>query len=194
MSIPTIRRGRPRDESINAAILNATIDELIERGYSGLSMEAVAARAGVAKTTVYRRWTNPLDLALEAMRTFEVVEDDPPPGSARAQLLWLLEGMRRKWNDPRYAAMMRRAAADGTAQPEVYRHSRDRLIRPHIRRMNTVLHKAVDEGLIRADVDVSWVRQMLVSPIMAAALTHKERIGAAQVEAVLDTVLRGSAP
>jgi AcrR family transcriptional regulator len=189
-----LRRGRPRDEAIDAAILAAMVDELIERGFVSASMEGVAGRAGVAKTTLYRRWPQIADLALAAMQSFEVVVDDPPHGSPRDQLAWLLDGMRRKWNDPRYAALMRRVAADGTVSPEVYRHTRDRLIGPHVRRMNAVLHRAVDEGVIRPDVDVAWVRQMLVAPIMAAALTHKDRLGAAQVNATLDTVLRGLAP
>jgi hypothetical protein len=52
----------------------------------------------------------------------------------------------------------------------------------------------VTEGLIRPDVDLGWVRQALGAPIMAAVLTHKERVTRAQVEFTLDTVLRGLAP
>jgi AcrR family transcriptional regulator len=189
-----VRRGRPRSEAIDTAIIEATVDELVERGFAGLSMEAVAARAGVAKTTLYRRWPNTTELTLEAMRTFETELTAPPPGTVRDELLWQLDVMRRRWNDPRYAAIMRRASADGTVQPEVYKHCRDRLIGPHIRQMNETLRRAAAEGLLRDDIDVTWVRQMIVSPILAAALTHKDRIGAAQVETTLDTVLRGLAP
>ena len=157
-------------------------------------MEAVAARAGVAKTTLYRRWTNTDDLALEALRSVEGEWQQPPAGTVRAQLVWLLDGMRRKWNDPRYAAIMRCVAADGTSRQDVYRHYRDRLIAPHKRRMAAVLRRGVDEGLIGASVDLTWVRHLLVSPIMAATLTHWERVSSAQIEATVDTVLRGLAP
>jgi hypothetical protein len=85
-------------------------------------------------------------------------------------------------------------AADGTVQPEVYRQCRDRLIAPRVRVMDAVLRRAVTEGLIRPDVDLGWVRQALGAPIMAAVLTHKERVTRAQVEFTLDTVLRGLAP
>jgi AcrR family transcriptional regulator len=188
------RRGRPRNALIDAAIMDATVDELIEHGSFNLSMEAIAARAGVAKTTLYRRWPDSHELALEAFRSFESVVLDPPDASPRDQLLWLVERMRRKWNDPRYAAMMRRAAVDGTAQPELYRVSSDRLIAPHRTAMNVVIGRAIDQGLIRPGVDVNWVRQMLVSPIMASALTLKGRVTAAQVATTVDTVLRGLAP
>jgi AcrR family transcriptional regulator len=188
------RPGRPRSEVVDAAIRAATVDELIERGFGALSMEAIAARAGVAKTTLYRRWPGTQDLALDAMRSFDVDSDTPPDGSARDALLFLLDRMRRTWSDPRYGALMRRVAADGTQQPEVYRQCRDRLIAPRIRAMNDVLLRAVEEGLIRPDADLGWVRQLLAAPIMAAVLTHKERVTRAQVEFTLDTVLRGLAP
>jgi AcrR family transcriptional regulator len=186
--------GRPRSEATDAALLEAAVDELIERGFIAASMESVAARAGVAKTTLYRRWPNMHELALAAMQTFEQTEDEPPAGSVRDQLLWLVDGMRRKWGDPRYSAMMRRVAADGTTQPELYRRTRDRLIGRHVRAMNAVIRRGVDEGIIRDDVEVEWVRQLLVSPIMAATLTLKDRIRRDQLELTVDTVLAGVAP
>ena len=64
----------------------------------------------------------------------------------RDQLLCLLDAMRRKWANPRYAAVMRRVAADGTASPEPYRSTRDRLIGPHLRMTNTVIQRAIDDG------------------------------------------------
>lgn len=189
-----VRRGRPRDEAIDAAVLDATIEELIARGFAALSIEAVAARAGVAKTSVYRRWANAGDLAIEAMRTFEADVREPPEGSVRDQLVWLVDVMRRKWNDPRYSAMMRRVTGDGVANPEAYRRARDKLVAPHLAALHGVLQRGVDEGVIRADLDLGWIRQMMTSPITAATLTFKERISRAQVEATIDTVLRGVAP
>jgi AcrR family transcriptional regulator len=186
--------GRPRKESIDAAILDATVDELIERGFIAASMESISARAGIAKTTLYRRWSNTADLALAAMRTFEEVVDDPPQGSVRDQLLWLLEGMWRKWSNPRYAAMMRSVAADGSSRPETYRRARERLIGPHIQVMNAVIARGVDDGTIRADADIEWVRQMLVSPIMATALTLRDPVTRDQLVLTVDTVLGGLGP
>jgi len=61
------RPGRPRREDVDAAILDATIDELEEHGYAAVNIEAVAARAGVAKRTVYRRWPSKDDLMFDAI-------------------------------------------------------------------------------------------------------------------------------
>jgi AcrR family transcriptional regulator len=194
VAAPAVRRGRPRDAAIDTAILDATVTELVERGFVALSMEAVAARAGVAKTTIYRRWPNTAELGLDALRSFEEDALEPPPGSVRDQLVWLLDGMRRKWGNPEYGAIMRRVAADGTAQPDLYRECRDRLITPHRRRLAAVLRRGVEQGLIRSDAELSWVRSLLVAPIMAATLTLKDRVSRAQLEANVDTVLRGLAP
>jgi AcrR family transcriptional regulator len=186
--------GRPRDEAIDVAILEATIDELIERGFIAASMESIAARAGIAKTTLYRRWSNTTELAVAAMRSFEEDVEAPPEGTVRDQLVCLIDVMRRRWGNPRYAAVMRRVAADGSMQPETYKGARERLVGPYVRMTNKVLRRGVEEGIIRADVELEFIRQMLVSPIMAAALTHKERLSRGQIELTVDTVLAGLAP
>ena len=191
----TRRPGRPRDESIDAAILDATIDELIERGYLGLSVESIAARARIAKTTLYRRWPNTDDLVLEAMRAYVTISDDEPelaPG--RDELIYLLERMRKTWNDSRYAALMRRVAADGSSNPDVYRHFRDQLLQPKLERMNKALRRAVAAGVIRDGVDLALVRHMLTAPVLAAAMTHRDNFSRAQLAFTLDTVLAGLAP
>ena len=58
--------GRPRSEEAHRAILNATLELLVEVGYSALTVEGVAQRAGVGKATIYRRWNSKLLLVIEA--------------------------------------------------------------------------------------------------------------------------------
>jgi AcrR family transcriptional regulator len=190
------RPGRPRDESINVAILDATVDEMIDKGMDGMSMEGIAARAGVAKTTVYRRWSAIDELCIAAIcRLDSAVEAVEPSGeTVRDELLAHLERMRRKWTNDRYGAVMRRAAADAAANPELYASARARIVGPHIAAMNRTLQRAVDEGVIRSDVDLDWVRQLLVAPVLAATMTLKTRVSRAQLEFTLDTVLGGLAP
>jgi AcrR family transcriptional regulator len=187
--------GRPRDESLDAVILDAAVDELTERGYLGLSMEAVAARAGVAKTTLYRRWPTVQDLAIDALRTLQgPVPDRDDALPTRERLFGLLDSMRRSWADERYAAVMRRVAADGTSQPELYLESRERLVGPYVEAMISELRRARDEGVIRSDADLPAVRTLLCAPIMADALTHKPPMTRRQLRYLFDTVLAGVAP
>jgi AcrR family transcriptional regulator len=186
--------GRPRDQSIDASILSATVDELIERGFKGVSMESIAARAGVAKTTLYRRWSNDLDLTLAAMASIEQTDAEPPDLSVRDTIVWLADGMRRRWSNPRFAALMRQAMANGSVQPEVFRQARERFLADHLRRMNAALQRGVDEGLISADADLDWVRRLITSPIIATAVTFGEPVTTAQLELSIDIVLAGLRP
>ena len=87
MSVAPARVGRPRSAEADDAILDAALDQFCDYGYDGLSVERVAAGAGVAKTTIYRRWANAADLALDAMRTFEQDVHAAPEGSVRDQLV-----------------------------------------------------------------------------------------------------------
>jgi AcrR family transcriptional regulator len=84
----TAVRGRPRSEAADRAILRAATDLLAERGLAGMSMEEVAARAGVGKATVYRRWRSRGALALDAfMAEFQALQPLPDTGTLRGDLL-----------------------------------------------------------------------------------------------------------
>src|SRR5438094_778128 len=73
------RAGVPRDPEADRAILQATIELLGEHGYEGMSIEAVAARAGVGKTTVYRRWISKEPLVVDAVERYRSPETPAPP-------------------------------------------------------------------------------------------------------------------
>src|ERR1017187_7822073 len=82
------RRGRPRSEEADRAILRAATELLAERGLHGLSIEEVASRAGVAKTTIYRRWHSRGTLALDAfLAEFKALQPLPDTGILRDDLL-----------------------------------------------------------------------------------------------------------
>ncbi len=188
------RRGRPRSESAETAILEAAIDLLDENGYLGLTVEAVAQRAGVAKTTIYRRWPGKDELVWDAIQRLKGPTADVLPGiSVRDDLLHVLLQVRENWANGRHGRVMRRLAADGSERPEHYREFRDRIVRPRQRVVLDVLRRGVDEGLIRPDVDLQLVLDLLIAPIVAAMMTHRPTPTPEQVEFTLDTVLRGIA-
>src|SRR6476620_11466600 len=79
-------RGRPRDPSRDQAIIDASIDVLVRDGYDRLSMEGVAAAAGVGKTTVYRRWSTKAELVIDAMATLKPAIDGIDTGTLEGDL------------------------------------------------------------------------------------------------------------
>lgn len=188
------RPGRPRSEAADEAILDAAVDLLTEQGFLALTIEAVAARAGVAKTTVYRRWPSKDDLLMDAVGCIKGPPANPPGESVRADLLWMLVRMRDGWFKGRFGRLMGRLAADGIERPDLYREGRDRYVAPRHAAMRGIIQRGIAEGSIRSDVDPEWVIAMVASPIIAAALTHQDALPRRQLEFVVDTVLRGVAP
>jgi AcrR family transcriptional regulator len=89
------RGGRPRDPSRDGAIRSAILQVLAESGYAGLTMDAVAAAAGVGKATIYRRWRTKSDLVADAVAELSAMSIDPPDtgsleGDLRVLLRWLV--------------------------------------------------------------------------------------------------------
>ena len=90
--LPPAERGRAQDRSRDDLIIGATLQLLGENGYHGLTMTDVAARAGVSKATLYRRWTTKADLVADAVATLNPLEPPRYPGtSLRDDLLALME-------------------------------------------------------------------------------------------------------
>src|SRR5215475_3701301 len=110
---PAARPGRPRSPAADEAILDATVELLGELGFLALTIEAVAARAGVAKTTIYRRWPTKDDLLFDAVACIKGPPIDPPGESVRSDLLWMLTRMRDGLFKGRFGRLMGRLAADG---------------------------------------------------------------------------------
>ena len=85
-------RGRPRDPALAAKVFVTTLGMLADLGYQRLSMECIAARTGVAKTTLYRRWPNKEELVIAAVLSSRRLPPEPQDsGSLRADLVTLLE-------------------------------------------------------------------------------------------------------
>jgi AcrR family transcriptional regulator len=94
------RRGRPRSEQAHGAILTSAIELTREVGYDAVTMDAIAARAGVGKATVYRRWKTKEALVCEALQ--RLLEQIPPPdtGSTRGDLIALMKVQAGLYGDP----------------------------------------------------------------------------------------------
>jgi AcrR family transcriptional regulator len=191
----TRKRGRPRSEEAEQAMLAAAIELLAEHGYGGLTVEAVAVRAGVAKTTVYRRWPGKEELLVDALTTVKGPHAQLSGESVERDLKALMEGMRRNWLDTNHGVIMRRLAADGSDQPELYRMFRDRVVEPRRALTRSIIERGIAEGSIRPDVDIDAVIGMLAAPVIVGVMMHgQDSLTAAHVEFVVETVLGGIAP
>jgi AcrR family transcriptional regulator len=147
------RGGRPRDPSRDAVLVEAALELLGEGGYAGLTMEAVAARAGVGKATLYRRWPSKEQLVVDALATLTEPTERVEHAGVRDQLVGLLDAVRRRAGS-RAGQIFPRLIGDAVDNPELMRRYREQVLEPRRRRFIAVLEQGVAEGLVRPDVDL----------------------------------------
>jgi len=123
-------QGRPRDPQTEARILQAAIDLLLDGGYAALSIEAIARRAGVGKTTIYRRWRSKAELVYEA--TFTQVDERcmPDSGDLMADLETLILALVDEFGSPRAIAATPGILADFGSDPAFRDTLRDQFLAP----------------------------------------------------------------
>ncbi len=166
---PSKGPGRPRDPEADRAILRATIELLGEEGYEGLSIEGVAARAGVGKTTVYRRWPSKEPLVVDAIKRYKAPEDPAPMGrdeSSRDALIRVLSHFTRAMGPSESGRMMAGLVAEMSHNPELAQAVRTGIVEHRRSFVFAILKRGIELGEIRQDVDVEVVADMLAGPIV----------------------------
>ena len=183
---PVRPAGRPRDERIDAAILESTLALLADRGYAALSIAAVAEAAGVGKPAIYRRYGSKAELVVAAI---EVLADEPEPDlpdDTRDALTELLGATAAVIGTPGGLAIMGSLLAAGTHDPELIAAFRERVVRPRHEVVDAVMARAAERGELRPDVDLEALDAMLFGAVLARA-TLGERLDRSWVERVVDT-------
>lgn len=112
--------GRPRDGRIDAAIIAATRELILETGYPALSLSAIAARAGTTTAAIYRRWSGKAQLVHEAVLAAETLEPPTGSGDARQDIRALVEIVRAMFNRPEVRVALPGLIADTVASPELH--------------------------------------------------------------------------
>ncbi|MBN6055023.1 TetR/AcrR family transcriptional regulator, partial [Nonomuraea sp. RK-328] len=161
--------GRPRSEAARQAILTAAMLDLEEHGYAALTMQGIAARAGVGKQTVYRWWSSKADVVLEALiDRAETIVAMPDEGTLDDDLTAFLNATFREHGLRRVlTGLMAQALLD----PGFAKEFRDRFLFSRRAALRQILDRAAARGEIPADVDrellidvvygVLWYRLML---------------------------------
>lgn len=187
------RPGRPRSERADRAILAAAVELFAETGPEGLRVEQVAARAGVGKATIYRRWPGKEDLMLDALASLETPLPAPRGQSIREDLISLLDAMRGEAVDPGRARLAALLLGEGARYPRLLERYLATVVRPRQEVMRAVLRRGVATGELREDADVETAAYLLTGAIMARAGSSQEKIERAFCKRVVDELLAGLA-
>ena len=179
---------------VRTAVVEATIAELADGGYAAASLERIAQRAGVAKTTLYRRWGTKEALVLEAMLERAGTRISvPDTGSLRADLLEFADTAATNAASPEVSAMARAVVAgaqhDGTLAAAARDFWAQRLALDAV-----IVKRGIDRGEVAADADPRRVIESVIGPIHLRLLLTGEPVDRGYLEWVVDTVIDGIAP
>jgi AcrR family transcriptional regulator len=191
---PPRSAGRPRSQAPDEAILRTTVRLLIDQGYDAMSIEGVAAAAGVGKATIYRRYPNKRDLVVAAISAMAAsVEPAPDSGSARDDMLALLRGaMETMLPGGLVFAIAGTLLVKEREEPTLIELFRAQVIWPRFEAASAILRRGIERGELRPDLRPDVVLPMLMGAIVARHLAgFPEEDG--WLEPLFDTLWEGIA-
>jgi AcrR family transcriptional regulator len=183
--------GRPRSEEAHQAILDATLALLAEVGFSALTVEGVAGRAGVGKATIYRRWPSKLPLVVEAFGGLPSFED-ADTGSLAGDLKAMLRTYLELFNETPLAAVLPALASERAHDPALAELF-DPVLRQRRSPLTRALERAVARGEVRADLDLDLAADLIVGPIAVRLFFTGRKVTTKMVDPMVDLALSGVA-
>jgi AcrR family transcriptional regulator len=191
------KRADPRAERAHAAVISAAVDLFMEQGVAALTIDAVAARSGVAKTTIYRRWANRDELLLEVFRQFSLGLELPPgnlPPIERVRAV--VRQFAAALATPEWQRALPAMLGAMRHQPELA-SLHDRIDAHRARVLSTVIADAVAAGALPADTDPGEALLLLMGPLFMAAVSRPDALTEAFADRLVDRFFvgaSGSAP
>jgi len=183
------RPGRPRSVEADEAILEAAVDLFAAGGLDGLTVEGVAARAGVGKATIYRRYPCKVDLVIAASRCFAFDDDQPDTGTTRGDLRAMVAGLIERLTTTAIGRAIPMMVADRARVPELAEAHRAIVAEKREHHRCAIL-RGIARSDLRADVDPEAVIDAYVGPVFYRFLISDAPLDDDFADALVDTVLR----
>jgi AcrR family transcriptional regulator len=171
-------------------VIEATLELLAERGFRGLTIEGVAARSGVAKTTIYRWWPSTQALLFEALAALRQQATVLDTGNIRDDAVAHLQGHIDTFKDPTTAPILADALAEALRNPKLD-EARPGFVAAQREPFRQLLARAVDRGELPADLDYELTMDLLIAPIINRALATRGPLEPALAERLVDIVFGG---
>jgi AcrR family transcriptional regulator len=187
--------GRPRDARADRAILEATRELIAELGVYGFRTDDVAARAGVGKGAIYRRYRSKDELVTAAIAALVGEEIAvPDTGSTRADLLIVMREAVALYRGSAAGRLIPNLIGAIAEKPELARAVRDGFLAGRRQALAEVLRRGVERGDLRPDLDLELALDVLGGPLFYRLLVTGGPIDEQLAEGVTDLILRGFAP
>ncbi|MCX5036166.1 TetR-like C-terminal domain-containing protein [Streptomyces coelicoflavus] len=177
------------------AIMRSTLELAQENGFAKLSIEAVAARSGVGKHTVYRRWPSRGLLFLDSVLSLNTGGlDHPDTGDVVADLRTVMTKAADLLGRPPWGPLYRDLIGEAQHDPKVAAALNQRFIEPQTANTLARLRAARDQGQIAPDFDLDLAMEILSGPLYFRLLVTQEPISPAYIDRILEAVFAGMGP
>jgi AcrR family transcriptional regulator len=161
---PSRGAGRPLDENVDEAILNATWQVLLDEGYAAMSIAQVAEVARVGRPAIYRRYKDKSEMVRAALSDKAGRQAEINTGSARDDLIAYMEFARRRFETTLAGTLM----VDGRKHPELMTFFREGMLNPRLNLMVAALERGKERGEVRKDLD----SRLAIHALMGAFMYH----------------------
>ncbi len=181
--------GRPRSVECDRAIHDAALTEYADRGFDGMSVDAVAARAGVSKATIYRRYPSKVDLVISAAYVVaEELAPKPDTGALRGDLVTSTKSLANLMNHSVLGRTMRQVVADAGRHPDLA-EMHEGFVK--MRRQGTfaAFDRAIARGELPPDIDQELAADLLAGPLFYRHMVRRLPVDDAYAEQVVDAFL-----
>lgn len=179
------RTGRPRNAAADEAILEATRASLVDLGWSKLTMGDVATRAGVAKTTLYRRWAGKNELVVDAVAVLFDELELPDLGSLSADVQGVVLQFAALLERPETQTALMAVVAESTRDEALRTRIRDSIVDRQKRLVLQGRQRAQDRGELPVEPDAATAALTadLIFDVIAGAVVHRALVSAEPVDA-----------
>jgi AcrR family transcriptional regulator len=181
--------GRPRDPGYDKAILDATLEILNDKGYAGLTIDGVAARTGVGRPTIYRRWRSKAALVIAALTQSPGLSPAPDTGALRDDLLAFQRDQVRLMDQPASRRITAGLVADLVADPELAETYLGDYVGLRQMSVSQALQRGIERGELRPDADLSLIYDLLIGPLFMRSVVRGEVLGPDLAEQMVDFIL-----
>jgi AcrR family transcriptional regulator len=182
-------KGRPRNAAADHAILDAARQLILEHGFNNLRLEHVAARAGIGKPSLYRRWASKYDLAFDLLLELAEHESVIDLGDTRAELLAAVNGSITSLTLTDFGPILRAVLSEVVIQADLDDPYRPRIEQARRATVTAVVRRGVARGDLAAAADTDIAMELLVGPVFFRLLFGGD-LDDAFAETVVDAFLR----
>ena len=190
---PRAKQRRPggRNAEVREAVRRATLDLLAKEGFGAVTLPAVARRAGVNKTTVYRSWASPAELLDDALAELEEMAlPDIDTGSFESDVEAFVASRLRLIREPHATAILRAVVGAGEPHPALYAWV-ETFWKPRQREWRSPIERAIERGELAPSARNVPLVEMVAGPLLLAQLATRRRVTRREVETIASILVAG---